>query len=317
MTTAATDSVFVPGKISASFGQVNTETCENAQNCFSSFFQASSDWICNVSSKVGQVGLKALQAISLWSKDTDTMGNGLDKLQTHIIVWIEHAADVPAHFSKLKKELKSVAAVIDFMMLVEEFKYFVRKEWQGDNGFSISAHVAGTFTRVCVGLSFINDLGFISLAKAADAIGRFRPLAVLGATLNAVKDWPLLREIPKLGEFAAKVGDLRVFAFIGKLAISRVILTALMATYAFAAMNAIRTLLLTTNSYLKTSAALDVINCMGELSLGALVAFGSANPVTLGVVGVASLVFGISKFVYNSFHVNELNAAKNELKIKV
>lgn len=300
-------------KFSATLGQDQDLEAQIPQR---TLWQASVNWMSSLASKAAGVAGSFFRVVSAWTKDTDAISGTIDKLQTHVIVWVRHANQIPEHLGKMQKELKNVVGIIDFVLIFNEIKYFVKKKWQDDSSLSVASHVTGLFARACIGLNFLKDLGFLDLGKVAHAIGQSRPLAFLGASLHAVKDWPLLRNIPKLGEFAAKVGDARLFSFVAKVSIERVTLSALMCTFALVGLDAVRTLITNTNAYLQTSAFLSLLSSLGELALVSLAFFGAANPVTLGVVGVSAIIFGLSKYSYDFTYANELNAARKEIKIK-
>lgn len=297
--------------LSATIGSFQAHSAEPDSSLICSAWKNGVKWASGVAEKTISVVGKIFKGIAAWTNDTNAISTTLDRFKDYVIVWIEHSKQMPGHLNPAFIQLNNIVGMIDCVQIFDHIKYFYNKEWVNDaSNWPLAARISGAVAHLTVAMRWFDQLGFYKLANAARAIGECKPFGFVPKVVEAMQTWPLLRNIPKLGELAASVGEVRVFGFISALSIDRVILGSIMGYYALSAVESIRVMLTTYNDKIFTSAGIDLMSNISELSLGALVFFELAGPTTLGVVGVTAIALAAGGFAYKTFNKDELSHAK-------
>lgn len=258
--------------------------------------------------------------------DTPTAASILRKFDAHVLRFIEHLSNSKGKLRQFADFIKHNVAVIDFVQLADDIHYFVsgrfkeKRNEKGeieklrDNNFVISGKLAFFVADTGGALYWLNEMGFISLSKAAAAIGELRIFSLIPKVISCI---PVLRNLSGLQKVAETIGNLRVFSFVNKFNCLSVTLRAIDLGYALFAIDAGRRLINADNKFKTISASLDLSCYLSELVLSAIVFAGVTNIIALGTVGVACITLVVSSFLYRLTHEKELKQTLQLFKKEV
>lgn len=268
-----------------------------------------------IGSNLLNVTQKAFVGLNFITADSSATAGVFRKLNQYVLNFFEHLSGARGSLSKFSTFIGHQVAFIDFVQLASDINYFVcgkfreEKDSNGeivkprDHGIVVGGRVAFFTAGIGGALLWLQDISFISLSKAAAAIGEARIFSFVPSVISSV---PILRDLPKLQNFAKAVGEFRVFSFIKNFRCLSVTLRALDLGYTLFAVEATRRLITASNQAQAISAGIDLSSYLSELVLSALVFAGVTNVVGLGVVGATCIALTVSSFLYRITHNNEI-----------
>lgn len=258
---------------------------------------------------------KVFSSVNLLTSDAPALAGVFRKLDQHVLRFFEHLGDSKGKLGQFSKFLGRNVAFIDFFQLVGDVNYFAAgrfKEKRNELGEIekprdkniVIAGKLGFFAADFGGaLLWLQEMSFISLSKAAVAIGEVRVFSFVPKAISSI---PLLRDVSGLQRVANAVGEFRAFSFVKNLSCLSLTLRALDLAYALFAVEAGQRLLNAENKNQAISAGLDLSSYLAELTLNAIVFAGVTNVIGLGIVGVTCITFAVASFLYRVTHEKEI-----------
>jgi hypothetical protein len=271
-------------------------------------------------SKIGNGLFGAIQA-TVWGafsifKDSCATASVFRKLDQYTLRLIEHINHAPGSLSQFQLFLRRNVAFIDLAQLAADIHYAVsgrfkevynakedKFEKEKDNALMVTGKLAALAANTGGALLWFNEMGLVSLSKAAEVIGETRIFSAVPSILSSI---PALKDFPKLHTVAKAIGEFRVFSFIKHTSCLFVTLRALDLMYTCFAVDAGNRLLNADSRIKAISAGLDLSSYLAELTLSAMLLAGVTNVVGLGVFGTACIVLAASSHIYRAANEKEV-----------
>lgn len=276
-------------------------------------------WLGHTVSAVGTtvvgVGQKVIVAASDITGDSCATASILRKLDHHVLRWIEHIKNAPGSFSQFQQMIRRSVCFIDLAQICADVHYVAtgrfkevinekgQVEKEKDNDIMIAGKLAGLAANTGGALLWFNEMGMISLTKAAETIGEVRLFSAIPSLISSI---PALNDFPKLHAIANAVGEFRAFSFVKHTSCLFVTLRALDFMYACFAVDAAQRLMNADSRIKAIAAGLDLSSYLSELTLSAIMLAGVTNVVSLGVVGTTCIAFAVSSFLYKVANEQEI-----------
>lgn len=281
--------------------------------------------VSTVANAVHTVAQKTFFSIFSVVSVTSSTATVFRKLDQHVLRFFEHIGDAKGKLGAVQTFIKRQVAFIDFVQVVCDVEYFVRgrfKEKVNEKGEIEKPRdalpvIGGRFSfmvaDMCGAALWLNEMGFISLSKAAAAIGEARVFSVVPKVISSI---PVLRDISGLQKVANAIGEFRLFSFVKSTSLVFVTLRAIDLGYALFAVDAARRLATASNSYAKISAGLDLSSYLAELTLSAILLAGVTNVVGLGIAGATCITLAVTSLLYSINNEDKIKQ-KSLLPVKV
>lgn len=263
---------------------------------------------------VFSVAQKLFSSMNLVFSDTPSTAGFFRKLDHHVLRFLEHVGDAQGKLTTVQTFIKHNVAFIDFVQVIADVEYFVRGRFKASvnekgeiKPRDANAVIAGKFSFMvadtCGALLWLNEMSFISLSKAAAAIGEARVFNVVPKIVSSI---PVLRDFSGLQKVANAIGEFRLFSFVKNTSLVFVTLRAIDLGYALFAIDAGRRLLNAKNSNQKISAGLDLSSYLAELTLSAIMLAGVTNVIGLGIVGTTCITLTLTSLFYRVAHEDKI-----------
>lgn len=269
--------------------------------------------------KVGDGVIGVVQSIvsstSAIAADSTATASVLRKLDHHVLSLIEYINKAPGSLTQFQLFVRRNVAFIDLAQLCADIHYMVAGRMKDvinaegeavkvkDTGIMQAGKTAALAANTGGALLWFNEMGLVSLSKAAETIGQVR---LFSAVPSLVASIPGVKDFPKLGKIANAIGELRVFSFLKHTSCLFVTLRALDIMYACFAVDAAQRFMNAENRIKAISAGLDLSSYLAELTLSAIILAGVTNVVGLGVVGATCIGLTASSFLYRTMHDKEI-----------
>lgn len=257
-----------------------------------------------------------LQGIHSIAADSNAIAAVFRKMDQHVLKCFEYLTDAKGGLNRLSNFLKSQVAFIDFTQMASDIYYFgcgkfreQRNERgeivkQKDPDLVVAAKVSLSLANTGGNLLWLQEMGFLSLSKAAATIGEVR---LFSAVPKIVSSLPVLRDMPALQNVAKSIGEFKAFGFINHVSCLPLVLRGLDLGHALLAIDASNRLAMAINDAQMISASLDLSTYLSELVLSAMVFVGVTNVISLGIAGMACITLVASSFLYRISHEKEIN----------
>lgn len=258
---------------------------------------------------------KTISVANLIASDSSSTANILRKLDHHVLRLIEYVKGSPGSLSKFQLFIRHNIAFVDFAQLGSDIHYLAtgrlkevyndkgQLEKEKDNSIIIAGRTACFTANVGGALLWFNEIGFLSLSKAAEVIGEVRLFSAVPSIISSI---PSVKDMPKLQSIAKTIGEFRAFSFIKHTSCLFITLRALDFMYAFFAIDAGRRLLNADSKVKAIAAGLDLSSYFAELTLSAVLLAGVTNVVGLGIAGTTCISLAASSFIYKAVHDKEV-----------
>lgn len=248
--------------------------------------------------RVIQAMQNAIHVLGSLTANTNMLAGIFRRLNGQVLAAVEQLAKLPAGtYNQLKHITGSMVGYVDTIQVATDVSYFASGRFKQDNNVNFTSRVFMAVANMGGALLWFQEMSFISLSKAASAIGDVRLFGIVPAITSSI---PGIRNIASLQRVASAIGEIRVFSFIHRLnPMETIALRALTLAYVFMAVDAAQRLA-SHNGIEKTQAALDLSNYLSELALDALLTIGVTNVVGLGVVGAVCIATALAKFAYKA-----------------
>ncbi|HEV8051751.1 MAG TPA: hypothetical protein VGP47_04590 [Parachlamydiaceae bacterium] len=270
--------------------------------------------VSKASDGIVTVAQKMFSSMNYIFSDTSATAGFFRKFDHHILRFLEHVGNAPGKLSIAHTHIRRNVAFIDFVQVIADVEYFVRGKFKASvnekgeiKPRDTNAVIGGKFSfmvaDMCGALLWLNEMSFISLSKAATAIGEARVFNVVPKIISSI---PVLRDMSGLQKVAKAVGEFRLFSFVKNTSMLFVTLRAIDLGYALFAIDAGRRLLNASNDIQKISASLDLSSYLAELTLSAIMLAGVTNVVGLGIVGITCVTLAVTSALYRAKHEDQI-----------
>lgn len=255
-------------------------------------------------------------AASVITADSNALASVYRKFDCFIFKAIEVLKGTPGYFAAYAKSIHQGIGVIDTLQVATDVDYFYHKKYKEDSELGFASHVALAATNAGGAILWLNDLAFINLSRAANAIGQTRVFGAVSqlkevrifAYVPKVVAWvPGISQLPRVQAAAAAVGELRVFSPLFKLTFGTVVLRALTLTYALMAAESYVRLTQPGNSAQKTQAGIDLGYFTSELVIDAAVTFGVTSVLGLGALAAGCVALAATSVIHRFYKADELS----------
>jgi hypothetical protein len=231
--------------------------------------------------------------------DPNALAGIFRRLNCQVIYALEEMKKIPTGcFSKLRAASHHFVGAVDAVQAADDLKYFYEGEYKEDSTLNVGRHTAIFAANVGGTLLWLEEMSFISLSRAAKAIGEVRLFSFVPKVIASI---PLTKHVPGLQHAAASLGKVRLFSGFNRLSMGLFAGSALTLYYLFSALESLKRIIKDGAASDKTQARLDLSYYASELTLNAMLIAGLGSVGGFGVLGATCIATGLASFAHKNY----------------